>query len=48
MPTYKPEIKGEVKGGVENPFSRQSIVSVNNKGQPTNSPTISQILRDFK
>ena len=36
------------KGNIANPFSRNTIVNVNNKGEPANSPTISQILRDFK
>jgi hypothetical protein len=37
------------KGGkITNPFESKCIVEVNNKGEPNNSPTISQILRDFK
>lgn len=44
--SYKPaEIK---KGPLDNPFARNSIVDLNNKGEPISSPTISQILRDFK
>ena len=42
---YKPY---DEKGNIANPFDRQSVTNVNNKGQPTGSPTISQILRDFK
>ncbi len=47
MPKYKPPEPKE-KNGVSNPFERNSVVDVNSKGQPNNSPTISQILRDFK
>ena len=43
---YKPP-EGK-KGAVENPFERNSITNVNNNMQNTGSPTISQILRDFK
>jgi hypothetical protein len=42
---YKPP---ENKAKLDNPFERNSVVDVNNKGEPTNTPTISQILRDFK
>jgi hypothetical protein len=42
---YKPY---DSKGNIANPFERQSVTAVNNNGQPTSTPTISQILRDFK
>lgn len=37
----------EKKSGVDNPFTRNSVVDVNG-GNNNGSPTISQILRDFK
>lgn len=43
---YKPY---DAKGNIANPFERQSVTQVNNKGgEQTGTPTISQILRDFK
>jgi hypothetical protein len=48
MPKYTPPTEKDKAKGLSNPFERNSIVDLNNKGQPNNSPTISQILRDFK
>ena len=43
---YKPY---DAKGNIANPFERQSVVNVNKKaGEENSTPTISQILRDFK
>lgn len=44
-PYKPPEAK---KGATDNPFERNNVTNVNNNMKGTGSPTISQILRDFK